>query len=271
MGNFWVGTSSFASPAIRPALDASSAASVDLLAAYAERFPAVELDSVFYREPGVDTVVGWSNATPIDFRFSVRVPRDVTHVDRLGLPARAARFVSSLTPLGPRLGCVLFTTPPNFECDVARFETILDVLPGGLRTAWEFRHPSWLCPDVLELLASRNAAPVVVEGQEGATTAELMPGGALAERCGFPFVYVRFRREHYTYADLCVWGEILGDVVGEGRDVCAFFRQSARATSYATALCELLAEAKAATFNEAGQAPIANPPLNFELTRQGSR
>src|SRR5439155_6815451 len=83
-------------------------------------------------------------------------------------------------------------------------------------TAWEFRHPSWLCPDVLELLVSRSAAPVVVESQDTATSTELMPGGALSERWGFPFVYVRFRREHYTYADLCVWGEILGDVIGEG-------------------------------------------------------
>jgi uncharacterized protein YecE (DUF72 family) len=245
-----VGTSSFASPSIRPRLDSSSAAAPDLLAAYAARFPAVELDSVFYREPGSDTVEGWTSATSEQFTFAVRVPRDVTHVDRLGIPMRAARFVESLQPLGPRLGCVLFTTPPTFECDIARFESVLDVMPEGMRTAWEFRHPSWLCPDVLALLASRNAAPVVVEAQDASTSAELMPGGRLAERWGFPFVYVRFRREHYTYADLCVWGEVLGDVIGEGRDVCAFFKQSANATSYATALYELLAEARSATFDE---------------------
>jgi uncharacterized protein YecE (DUF72 family) len=274
VGNFLVGTSSFASPSIRPTLDSTSAAACDLLAAYADRFPAVELDSVFYREPSPDTVAGWINATNDNFTFTVRVPRDVTHVDRLGMPARAARFVESLRQLGTRLGCVLFTTPPSFECDVPRFQAILDVMPQGLRTAWEFRHPSWLCPDVLELLASRGAAPVVVESQDGATSPELTPGGALSERWGFPFVYVRFRREHYTYADLCVWGEILGDVIGEGRDVCAFFRQSAAAASYATALYELLAEAKAATFDSSasnGVAPLANPPLNFELTRQAFR
>ena len=41
---------------------------------------------------------------------------------------------------------------------------------------------------------------------------------------------------------------MLGDVVGEGRDVYAFFRQAPEATCYATALGELLAEAKSATF-----------------------
>jgi uncharacterized protein YecE (DUF72 family) len=263
-----VGTSSFASPSIRPTLDSTSAAATDLLAAYAARFPAVELDSVFYREPAEETVTAWSRATPTDFTFAVRVPRDVTHVDRLGMPARAARFVDSLRPLGARLGCVLFTTPPSFECDVSRFEAILDVMPAGLRTAWEFRHPSWLCPDVLELLASRNASPVVVEAQDASTSAELMTGGALAERWGFSFVYVRFRREHYTYADLCVWGEILGDVIGEGRDVWAFYRQSPNASSYATALYELLAEAREATF--AGES-FANPPLSSGPTQPAFR
>jgi uncharacterized protein YecE (DUF72 family) len=253
---------------LRPSLDARTAAACDLLAAYASRFPAVELDSVFYREPGADTVAGWTSVTSEQFKFAVRVPRDVTHVDRLGIPARAARFVESLAPLGPRLSCVLFTTPPSFECDVTRFRSILDVLPPGLRTAWEFRHPSWLCPDVLELLASRNAAPAVVEGPDGPTSTDLIPGGVLAERWGFSFAYVRFRREHYTYADLSVWGEILGDVTGEGHDVYAFFRQAPAAAAYATALYELLAEAKAATFDESAG---ANASLNLELTQRASR
>lgn len=256
MGDLSVGISGFASPSIRGALNAATASAPDLLTGYAERFGSVELDSVFYRRPSSETVAGWAAATTEDFSFVVRVPREVTHVDRLGMPARVGRFVESLAPLGPRLHCLLFTTPPTFDCDVSRFAAILDALPRGLRTAWEFRHPSWLCPDVLALLAERDSAPVVVETFEGAASAELLPGGALADRWGFPFVYVRFRREIYTYADLVVWGEILGDVIGEDRDVYAFFRQSPEAPAYATALQELLAEAKAATFTE--PAPRAN-------------
>jgi uncharacterized protein YecE (DUF72 family) len=244
-----VGTSGFASPVMRGAVPAQSAAAPDILAGYATLFEALELDSVFYRRPSLDTVRSWQRATPESFRFTVRVPREITHVERLGIPAAAAEFVETLEALGPRLGAVLFTTPPTFGCDLARFRDMLDALPSGLRTAWEFRHPSWLCPDVLQLLAERNSSPVVVEAFDETTSAELLPGGTLAERWEFPFVYTRFRRETYTYADLVVWGDILGDVLGEGRDVYAFFRQSPEATGYATALGELLAEAAAATFS----------------------
>jgi uncharacterized protein YecE (DUF72 family) len=234
---------------MRSGVPAPSAAAPDLLAAYAKRFGSVELDSVFYRSPAPSTVQEWHNATNEPFRFTVRIPREITHVDRLGLPPRVRGFLDSLEPLGDRLGAVLFTTPPTFGCDIARFRAVLDALPGHVRSAWEFRHPSWLCPDVLDLLAQRHSAPVILESFDGTSSSDLLPGGALADRWEFPFVYVRFRREAYTYADLVVWGDMLGDVIGAGQDVYAFFRQSPEAIGYATALGELLQEARAATFN----------------------
>lgn len=252
MGDFYVGTSGFASPVMRGSMPTQSAAAPDLLAGYARRFGAVELDSVFYRPPSEATVAGWCAATGGGFRVVVRAPRELTHVDRLGVPSRSAHFVASLRALGSRLGAVLFTTPPSFGCDVDRVRAVLDALPRGLRTAWEFRHPSWLCPEVLDLLAERGSAPVVVESFDGTTSGGLLPGGALADKWDFSFVYVRFRRESYTYADLIVWGDILGDVLGGGQDVYAFFRQSPEAIGYATALGELLDEARSATFSTPG-------------------
>jgi uncharacterized protein YecE (DUF72 family) len=248
VGDFFVGTSGFASPAMRAAVPSTTSLAADLLAGYGRVFSAVELDSVFYRHPSEETVRSWRDATPESFRFSVRMPREITHVERLGLPDMPPQFITSLEALGPRLGAVLFTTPPTFGCDVDRFRDVLDRLPAGIRTAWEFRHASWMCPDILELLAQRASCPVIVESLETSSRTDLLPGGALADRYEFPFVYVRFRRESYTYADLVVWGDMLGDVLGEGRDVYAFFRQSPEAACYATALGELLAEAKAATF-----------------------
>lgn len=251
---------------MRGSVPAPTASAPDLLAAYSTLFGAVELDSVFYRRPSADTVGTWLEATPDDFRFSIRVPREITHVDLLQAPDRASEFIETVEMLGPRLGAVLFTTPPTFGCEVDRFATILDAIPAGVRTAWEFRHASWMCPDVLEQLAGRDSCPVIVEGFEEAFARELMPGGQLADRYEFPFVYVRFRREAYTYADLVVWGDVLADVIGEGRDVYAFFRQAPEATCYATALAELLAEAKAATFasgtpNAAGSTPFMPSPV----------
>lgn len=233
---------------MRTSVPSTGGSAPDLLAAYGTLFGSVELDSVFYRPPSAETVATWFEATPDDFRFSVRVPREITHVDLLSAPERTSEFVATIEPLGARLGAVLFTTPPTFGCDIERFAGILDSIPPGMRTAWEFRHSSWMCPDVLELLAQRDSCPVIVEAFDAPSARELLPGGVFADRYEFPFVYVRFRRESYTYADLVVWGDMLADVIGEGRDVYAFFRQSPEAACYATALGELLAEAKAATF-----------------------
>jgi uncharacterized protein YecE (DUF72 family) len=245
---------------MRGSVPSHTGSAPDLLAAYATLFGAVELDSVFYRRPSPDTVDTWLNATPDDFRFSIRVPREITHVDLLQAPERTRDFIASVEALHQKLGVVLFTTPPTFGCDVDRFAAVLDAIPPGVRTAWEFRHSSWMCPDVLEQLALRDSCPVIVEGFEEAFARELLPGGPLADRYEFPFVYVRFRRETYTYADLVVWGDVLADVIGEGRDVYAFFRQAPEATCYTTALAELLAEAKAATF--------ASPPMPSFTSQQ---
>ena len=248
---------------MRPSVPTHGASAPELLAAYATLFASVELDSVFYRRPSFETVASWRDATPDDFRFAIRVPREITHVDLLEVPDRTYDFAMSVEPLGPRLGAILFTTPPTFGCDIDRFHRVLDAIPDGVRTAWEFRHSSWMCPDILELLAQRDSCPVIIEAFDGLADGhgarELLPGGALADRYEFPFVYVRFRRESYTYADLVVWGDMLGDVVGEGRDVYAFFRQSTESACYATALTELLAEAKSATFADV---PVAGTPLH---------
>jgi uncharacterized protein YecE (DUF72 family) len=252
---------------MRGAVPSQGASAPDLLAAYATLFGAVELDSVFYRRPMPGTVDSWRDATPDTFHFAIRAPREITHVDLLSHPNMAREFVETIRPLDSRLGAVLFTTPPTFACDLERFSRVLDVIPAGVRTAWEFRHPSWLSPDVLELLAQRDSCPVIVEAFEPSSESgarELLPGGSFAERYEFPFVYVRFRRETYTYADLVVWGDMLADVIGEGRDVYAFFRQSPEAVCYATALTELLAEAKTATFSQSSQPqhPAAfSPPV----------
>lgn len=233
-----MGTSGFASPWVRATYGDSSGAALDLLTAYSERFDSVEMDSAFSRPPSRSTVLGWFESTRPAFTFCVRVPREVTHLDRLGLPGRAAGFIRSLGALEGRLGCVLFTTPPSFGCDVSRFRAVLDVIPSDVRTAWEFRHPSWFCPEVLQLLREHAAAPVIVETRDGVASAELLGSDDPP-----PFVYARLRKDPYTYADLMSWGEVLAGAIARGSDVYAFFKQTSEAPQYATALAELLAEA----------------------------
>ncbi len=49
------------------------------LTRYAGHLPAVEINSSFYRSHRPATYVKWAASVPDDFRFAVKVPREMTH------------------------------------------------------------------------------------------------------------------------------------------------------------------------------------------------
>ena len=130
---------------------------------YAERFNTVEVNSTFYRLPTVNAVRGWRDATPPGFVFAVKASRYMTHIKRLAeLRARVARFRELLQPLAEagKLGPILWQLPGSFHRDDVRLGEALEGLPDGLH-CFEFRHESWYCPEVLELLRERQVGLVV--------------------------------------------------------------------------------------------------------------
>jgi len=113
---------------------------------YGAVFPAVEINSSFYRPHQPQTYARWAASVPEAFRFSVKLPRTITHDARLqGADELLDRFAREAGELGPKLGCVLVQLPPSgaFVEEVVR-----DFLP-RLRErfpcmlALEARHPSW--------------------------------------------------------------------------------------------------------------------------------
>src|SRR4051812_46618679 len=75
---------------------------------YRQRFPAVEINSSFYRPHRPGTYARWAASVPVDFRFAVKMPREITHTRRLANAAEPlARFLSEAQMLGPKLGPVL--------------------------------------------------------------------------------------------------------------------------------------------------------------------
>jgi uncharacterized protein YecE (DUF72 family) len=135
---------------------------------YATLFDTVEVNATFYRLPRRDAVARWVEQTPDGFLFAVKMSRYITHVKRLtdlGLGIR--RFYDRIDPLvrSPKLGPVLWQLPGNFRRDDARLAAALAALPPG-RHCFEFRDASWFCPEVYELLRSRNAALVIGDHPE---------------------------------------------------------------------------------------------------------
>ncbi|MGZ8413013.1 MAG: DUF72 domain-containing protein, partial [Gemmatirosa sp.] len=75
---------------------------------YAARFPAVEINSSFYRPHRPATYARWAASVPADFRFAVKVPRTITHERRLrDVDDLLDAFLGEARGLGASLGCLL--------------------------------------------------------------------------------------------------------------------------------------------------------------------
>ncbi|HEY1434439.1 MAG TPA: DUF72 domain-containing protein, partial [Thermoanaerobaculia bacterium] len=54
-----------------------------MLAYYAERLPAVEINNTFYRMPKPALLGGWAEEVGPDFRFVLKASQRITHFKRL--------------------------------------------------------------------------------------------------------------------------------------------------------------------------------------------
>ena len=54
-----------------------------MLAYYAERLPAVEINNTFYRMPKTSVLETWRDSVTDGFRFAIKASRRITHFKRL--------------------------------------------------------------------------------------------------------------------------------------------------------------------------------------------
>jgi uncharacterized protein YecE (DUF72 family) len=124
--------------------------------------------------------------------------------------------------------------------DDARLAYFLDVLPGWIRTAVEFRHPSWHDDKVLDMLEDRGVAYCVMSGAR-------LP---CVLRTTASFVYMRLHGpdpDHlyagsYPSDSLGWWADRIGEWTGQRREVYAYFNNDGdgNAVRDAEALRQLL-------------------------------
>jgi uncharacterized protein YecE (DUF72 family) len=126
---------------------------------YARYFPAVEVDSTFYSAPSENTVRRWAEMTPVSFRFSCKLPREITHICRLrDCTAELSSFLRAVEPLESKLQVILIQLPPSFTPKDGRqvLRKFLVQLPKGFRFAIEFRHAGWHRPQIIRLLEQQR-------------------------------------------------------------------------------------------------------------------
>jgi uncharacterized protein YecE (DUF72 family) len=126
---------------------------------YANYFPAVEIDSTFYAAPAEATVHRWIEITPSTFRFTCKLPREITHLRRLrDCKAELNSFLRAIEPLALKLQVILIQLPPSFTPKDGRvaLRKFLQQLPRDFRFAIEFRHPGWHRPQIIQLLEKNH-------------------------------------------------------------------------------------------------------------------
>ena len=133
---------------------------------YAARLTAVEINSSFYRPHRASTYARWAASVPAGFRFSVKVPKEVTHTSRLQeVEGLLDDFLSGVQSLGGALGCLLVQLPPSLAFDPVIAEHFFTVLrnrySGGV--ACEPRHASWLQPEAEMMLKALRIARVAAD------------------------------------------------------------------------------------------------------------
>jgi uncharacterized protein YecE (DUF72 family) len=217
-GKVRVGCSGWSYATWRPAFYPDKTPLKKLLQAYAALLPVVEVNYTFRSLPSNSTVENWLDQTPASFQFSLKAPQRITHILRLNDSAEVlAAFMQAITPIAQagRLAPLLFQLPPHFKVDAPRLRSFVDeVAKYPVRTAWEFRDPSWFTPEIYSLLAKHQAALCTAESDTLAT-----PDLATTPA----FRVFRLRRSTYTKAQLHGLAKQFSTLARQGSEVYAFF------------------------------------------------
>jgi uncharacterized protein YecE (DUF72 family) len=234
-GRLYVGTSGFAYPGWAPLFYPAGLRASDLLAHYAGRLPAVELNNTYYASPSAPKIATWLAATPPDFRFAVKAQRGGSFRALQVDPASAVPWLTGpYAAFGDRLGTVLFRVPEGVRRDDDKLAALLAAWPAGLPLTMEFQDASWHVDETFGMLAGAGAALCATELPEDEEPPTLRRTGS--------FLYVRLRRHEYGSEDLVGWAARLEPFLAAGDDVFAFFRHDevGRGAEYALALADEL-------------------------------
>jgi len=217
MATLYAGTSGFAYPNWKPQFYPAKMPAKDFLRHYAGRLNCVEINYTFRRLPAAATLASWVEATPAGFVFAVKANMRITHILRLKNAEQATEiFFKAIDPLrtSRRLGPVLFQLPPAMKCDLETLRAYLDLLPTGMRYAFEFRHASWLAEPVYEELGRRNISLCVAESERL----------EVPEVITADFVYYRLRKPDYTAEDIAAFAARAKELLSTGRDLYLMFK-----------------------------------------------
>jgi uncharacterized protein YecE (DUF72 family) len=186
---------------------------------YAEHFDTVEINNSFYRLPKPETFEGWRKRSPEGFAFAVKGSRFITHIKRLKDPGESlGRFFDSVDKLGSRAGPILWQLSPTFHRDDERLVHFLEALPRKHLHAFEFRHKSWLTPEVYALLGAHHAALCIPDRPD-------LPQH-IQRTADWSYIRLHSSKHDdgdYSQAELDAWAKRIREFADAGCDVWVYF------------------------------------------------
>jgi uncharacterized protein YecE (DUF72 family) len=199
----------------------------DMLAYYATRFGAVEINMTFRRQPPEATLPKWRAAVGPEFRFTLKAHQRITHWKKLvDASEDVSFFVERARALNERLGPVLFQVPPSLAFDRGVLESFCAGLPPGGQYAFEPRHESFVSDEVNDVLRRHGVARCLNDDLFDPHT----------YRVTAPIAYFRFHRDSYEPGDITERASLVRSIADEGTDVYAFFQHEDNPESVRPAL-----------------------------------
>jgi len=197
---------------------------------YSNLFNSVEINQSFYKMPLRSTYEKWAKDVGDDFKFSVKLSKEITHVKNLeGDHSIMEQFFNSANGIGIKRGCLLVQFPGKITLEYfSRVEKILRALKeydreGAWQKTVEFRHPSWYISETWELLDEFSTG-VVLQDHPKAKLFELNGKAS--------FIYIRFHgpsgdyRDSYSVEFLRQKAVEIKGWMKKGKDVYVYFNNT---------------------------------------------
>ncbi len=204
---------------------------------YVARFAGAEINSSFHRRHRESTWRRWAESVPTAFRFSVKLPKTITHARKLaGCDEEVAQFLDEVRPLGTKLAVLLVQLPPKLAFDAGLAEPFFAGLGRSTTAslACEPRHPSWFDEEADSLLKALEVARVAADPAvvERAAFPGGGPGLAYWRLHGSPRMY----RSSYDEERLDAYAEQMRAALRGGRQVWCIFDNTAGSAAAGNAL-----------------------------------
>lgn len=112
---------------------------------YCQHFDTYEINGTFYKFPTVKVLENWFKKARENFLFSVKAPKEITHIRKfIECETLLEDFYSRIAQgLKHKLACILFQFPPSYHYSSEKLENIIRKLDSKFKNVLEFRHESW--------------------------------------------------------------------------------------------------------------------------------